>query len=249
VLQHEAERLLAVKAAVRARALFDASAALTRLGAAVLDAYEHEKRLRAALDFDDLIARARALLQRPGIAPWVLFKLDGGIDHILVDEAQDTNLDQWRIVQALADEFFAGAGARAQRRTIFAVGDKKQSIFGFQGAEPEEFTAMHAYFAARTADAKAGAGAEAERVPPLVKVPLNVSFRSTASVLAAVDRVFGGGPGADGVAEADYISHVAHREGQAGRVELWRSHARSAAGSTAARGCRRAAGRSRPATS
>jgi ATP-dependent helicase/nuclease subunit A len=221
-LQREAERLVALKAAVRARALFDASAALTRLGAAVLDAYEHAKRLRAALDFDDLIARARALLQRPGIAPWVLFKLDGGIDHVLVDEAQDTNLDQWRIVQALADEFFAGAGARAQKRTIFAVGDKKQSIFGFQGAEPEAFTAMHDYFAARTAAAKSGAGAEAERVPPLVKVPLNVSFRSTAPVLAAVDRVFGaGGPGADGVAEADYADHVAQREGQGGRVELW----------------------------
>lgn len=222
ILQSEAERLFAVASARRARFLFEASAALTRLGAAVLDAYEHEKRLRAALDFDDLIARARTLLERPGIAPWVLFKLDGGIDHILVDEAQDTNLDQWRIVQALADEFFAGAGARKEKRTIFAVGDKKQSIFGFQGAEPEEFTAMHAYFAARTEHAKAGAGIEAERVPPLVKVPLNISFRSTAAVLAAVDRVFGaGGPGADGVAEADYISHIASREGQTGRVEIW----------------------------
>jgi ATP-dependent helicase/nuclease subunit A len=222
ILQREAERILAATAALRARSLFDASSALIRLGAGVLEAYEHEKRLRAALDFDDLIARARGLLERPGIAPWVLFKLDGGIDHILVDEAQDTNLDQWRIVQALADEFFAGAGAREHRRTIFAVGDKKQSIFGFQGAQPEEFTAMHTYFAARTEHAKAGAGIEAERVPPLVKVPLNISFRSTSAVLAAVDLVFGaGGPGADGVAEADYIRHVASREGQAGRVELW----------------------------
>src|SRR5690606_19666567 len=90
-LQREAERLLEATAALRARALFDASAALIRLGAAVLDAYEREKRLRAALDFDDLIDRALFLLERPGIAPWVLFKLDGGIDHILVDEAQDTN--------------------------------------------------------------------------------------------------------------------------------------------------------------
>lgn len=221
-LQSEAERLLEVTAALRARALFDASAALIRLGAAVLDAYEREKRLRAALDFDDLIDRALYLLERPGIAPWVLFKLDGGIDHILVDEAQDTNLEQWRIVQALADEFFAGASAREQKRTIFAVGDKKQSIFGFQGAAPEAFTRMHVHFAQRTEEAKAGAGAEAERVPPLLKLPLNISFRSTAAVLAAVDRVFGpGGPGADGVAEADYVPHVASREGEGGRVELW----------------------------
>src|SRR6476619_6192950 len=82
--------------------------ALIRLGDAVLRAYEDRKRLHGLLDFDDLVMKTLELLRRPGIAPWVLFKLDGGLDHILIDEAQDTNPDQWDIVKALADEFFTG---------------------------------------------------------------------------------------------------------------------------------------------
>jgi len=102
-----------------------ATAALTRLAAAFLDAYEAEKTRRTQVDYDDLILMTRDLLARPGVAPWVLFKLDGGLDHILIDEAQDTNPDQWQVVAALAEEFFVGEGARDPGRTIFAVGDAK----------------------------------------------------------------------------------------------------------------------------
>jgi ATP-dependent helicase/nuclease subunit A len=222
-LAAEGERLVRACAAMRAASLFAASDALVRLGAAVLEAYEREKQLRAALDFDDLIARTRALLERPGVASWVLFKLDGGIDHILVDEAQDTNFDQWAIIQRLSDEFFAGAGARAGAvRTVFAVGDPKQSIFGFQGAQPEAFDEMRSHFAARVVAGGGGTGADSAEVRPLATVPLDVSFRSTATVLRAVDAVFGeGGPAADVWHPDPPRRHQASREGHAGLVELW----------------------------
>ena len=120
------------------------------------------------LDFDDLVATALALLRRPGVAPWVLFKLDGGLDHILIDEAQDTNPEQWEIVAALAEEFFAGEGARGPIRTVFAVGDAKQSIYSFQRADPQAFLRMrHAFPAARQRRQAGLAGAAARHLVPL----------------------------------------------------------------------------------
>ena len=104
--------------------------------------YARRKQAEAALDYDDLIVKARHLLSRAGAAAWVLYKIDGGVDHILVDEAQDTNPEQWAIIEALAEEFFAGAGARETLRTLFAVGDEKQSIYSFQGANPARFGAV-----------------------------------------------------------------------------------------------------------
>ena len=100
-------------------------------GRAYARAYARAKRLAGAVDFDDLIGRTASLLEQPGIAEWIRYKLDQRIDHILVDEAQDTNAAQWRIVRTLAEEFFSGEGAKGERvRTIFTVGDFKQAIFG-----------------------------------------------------------------------------------------------------------------------
>ena len=122
--------------------------ALVTVALAVLDVYDRLKRERAALDYDDLIRCTLALLDRGDAALWVLFKLDNGISHILVDEAQDTSPEQWKIVAKLAGEFFAGSGARedASPRTLFAVGDEKQSIFSFQGADPAAFGRHRAKF-------------------------------------------------------------------------------------------------------
>jgi len=204
-----------VKAFVEARAgaaLREATGALVRLGAAVLDEYERHKQLHGQLDYDDLVAKARELLHRPGIAPWVLFKLDGGLDHILIDEAQDTNPEQWAIVAALAEEFFAGAGAAERNRTVFAVGDGKQSIFSFQRADPQEFVHMRAHFQERVNAIK----------KPWCVVPLEISFRATEPLLTAVDAVFARADASDGVAlDGAVIRHVAAREGHAGLVELW----------------------------
>ncbi len=90
------------------------------------------------LDFDDLIRLAERLLMTPGMGEWVRYKLDQNTDHILVDEAQDTNEAQWNIVRALTLEYFAGEGASKRHRTLFTVGDYKQAIFGFQGTDPKQ---------------------------------------------------------------------------------------------------------------
>src|SRR6185312_2892584 len=189
-LAAEAERLAAVKRRRSAVALHAATSALVRLGDALLTAYERHKDARALLDYDDLVLKARDLLRRPGVAPWVLFKLDGGLDHILIDEAQDTNPEQWEIVRLIAEEFFSGQAARDVPRTIFAVGDAKQSIYSFQRADPAKFVAMRAHF-----EAAVQAAAAKWRV-----VPLEVSFRSVAAVLRAVDAVFAEARAGNGVA-------------------------------------------------
>ena len=157
----------------------DRSAALITVASEVLERYRNEKQRRGLVDYDDLIDKALDLLRNTDAA-WVHFKLDLGIDHLLIDEAQDTSTKQWEIVQRLVAEFTAGAGARPGTRTIFAVGDEKQSIFSFQNAAPREFAEMRKYFQKRHEDS--GLTFEYRQ--------LEHSFRSCESVLAAVDIVF-----------------------------------------------------------
>ncbi len=186
--------------------------ALLNLGDKIIGEYEARKAARAALDYDDLIVKSVRLLQSSHAAQWVLYKLDYGIDHILVDEAQDTSPVQWRVIVALANEFFSGEGARDTARTMFAVGDEKQSIYSFQGADPASFAKQGAAF--KKAAGSAGL--------PWEDVPLTVSFRSTEPVLKSVDDVFAGDGARDGLAWGDAdISHQAVRAGHAGLVELW----------------------------
>jgi ATP-dependent helicase/nuclease subunit A len=211
-LDAEADRITRFMELRAAAALAEATGALIRLGAAVLRAYEHRKRLHGSLDYDDLVLKSLELLRRPGIAPWVLFKLDGGLDHILIDEAQDTNPEQWAIVAALASEFFAGEGGRDPVRTVFAVGDAKQSIYSFQRADPRAFVDMRQHFQERVTAAQ----------QDWRMVPLEISFRAAEPLLRAVDAVFRDTAAADGVAlDGLPIRHVAARTGQAGLVELW----------------------------
>jgi ATP-dependent helicase/nuclease subunit A len=208
----EQDRVLALQRRLAALVVRDASAALARLGDDFLARYQDAKRRRAVLDYDDLVLATAALLQRPGLAPWVLFKLDGGIDHILIDEAQDTNPSQWQVVQSLAEDFFTGQGAVDRPRTIFAVGDVKQSIFSFQRADPEEFLNMRDHFTRAVEAARQS----------LPTVPLELSFRSTRPVLEVVDAVFREDKARDGVAlDGAEIRHAAARADQPGRVELW----------------------------
>lgn len=177
--------------------------------------YEWLKRARGFLDFNDLIVRTIRLLARPDAGPWVQFKLDKGIDHILIDEAQDTSPDQWRVVKKLAEEFFAGLGARDNvHRTIFAVGDEKQSIYSFQGAEPAAFADNGTEFSTKV---PASGGA-------FERVRLTRSFRSTDDVLSAVDLVFSREEVRRGLTrDPETIDHKAIRAGKPGYVELWTS--------------------------
>src|SRR6201999_1050814 len=128
------------------------SGALALLAGPVAHGYAQRKDQAGLLDYDDLIDRTRTLLFDPGAA-WVLYKLDGGLDHLLLDEVQDTAPQQWRIAHALTEEFFAGAGARDRVRTVFAVGDRKQSIYSFQGADAAEFDRSQHRLAHRVATA------------------------------------------------------------------------------------------------
>ncbi|MDP3415607.1 double-strand break repair helicase AddA [Falsiroseomonas sp.] len=214
ILRREGERVAAVEGSRRASRLLAATRALLSLGAPVLEGYRARKKARGLLDYDDLILAARQVLRDPGSA-WVLFKLDGGLDHLLLDEAQDSNPAQWGIAAALTEEFFAGAGAERRDgtpRTIFAVGDVKQSIYAFQGADSAGFARWQQHFAGRLQ-------ALGDR---LRDVQLQVSFRSTAPVLALADAVFAEGPARDGVvAPGDTLRHRPDRIGQAGCVELW----------------------------
>ena len=213
ILALEAERLFRLTERLKSATTAGATAALYRLAEALLDSYQRQKEARAMLDYDDLILKSVALLQQEGQAAWVLFKLDGGIDHVLIDEAQDTNPDQWAVVRALTDEFFAGRGLKDEgSRTVFAVGDPKQSIYSFQRADPAEFERMRQRFAQIIPNAQ-GKWEEVE---------LLVSFRSAQKVLDAVDGVINSPGGRSGVVSSEAgIQHLAWRRGAAGLVELW----------------------------
>ncbi|MGE3066480.1 MAG: double-strand break repair helicase AddA, partial [Hyphomicrobiaceae bacterium] len=195
----------------------EAIVALLRLADGVLQRYGELKARHAALDFDDLIDKSVALLGgQPGVtaaSDWVLYKLDGGLDHVLVDEAQDTSSSQWAVIRALAMEFFAGQGARGEVRTLFAVGDEKQSIYGFQGAAPKMFADMGERFEQLAQQAGL----------VLHRMPLTVSFRSVEPVLDAVDLVFADRTRTPGLTadETSPVRHIAHRIGHAGLIEIW----------------------------
>jgi len=181
--------------------------------------YDQAKASKGALDFGDLVARTVALLTVRSSAAWVLYKLDGGVEHVLIDEAQDTAPEQWDILRALTEGFFSGAGSRRfgagrVERTVFAVGDEKQSIYSFQGARPERLRQ------------------EAQRYDELVRgagflfegVELATSFRSTPEVLTFVDTVFEGPERTRSLVGEELGAvpvHVAKRVGDRGCVDLW----------------------------
>lgn len=211
ILALEQARALSYLKMQRAARTAEHSRAALRIGIRIIDIYEAQKRARSALDYDDLIEKSVELFRRNS-ADWVLYKLDHGLSHILVDEAQDTNPLQWRVITALSEEFFSGKGARSAVRTIFAVGDEKQSIYRFQGADPKIFGRMEEHFIR----ALEGAGRRLET--PL----LNETRRSSAAILRFVDTVFD-----DETlrlrlsARLQPLRHKVFREGQAGLVELW----------------------------
>ncbi|WAC59558.1 double-strand break repair helicase AddA [Brevundimonas sp. SL130] len=208
-------QFLATREALRKARIADDTIKVLTLARAHAAFYEAAKAQRGALDFPDLVARAAALLTRSGAAAWVLYKLDGGVDHVLIDEAQDTAPEQWAIVRALTGEFYSGQGSphRASGRTVFAVGDEKQSIYSFQGARPERLRQERADFLALAE----GAG------EPFAGPELNTSYRSTEEVLTFVDAVFADpdrtraltGP------QGDIARHIPARIGQHGAIDLW----------------------------
>ena len=211
VIVEELDRLPPLLEKYKAARCVERSQALLELLNAILLRYRNLKTAQGKLDFADLIERTTMLLDRSSAA-WVLYKLDNGIDHVLVDEAQDTSPKQWHILQRLTEEFFAGSGSGAPRlRTLFAVGDEKQSIFSFQGARPDLFAGMRRHF-----EDRAGPG-------ELRTVPLTVSYRSASLVLDQVDRTFQSGETWRSVVSSgdDWLRHGAHKTQLPGLVEIW----------------------------
>jgi ATP-dependent helicase/nuclease subunit A len=179
-LETERDRVLALLAKRRAIIQRDRTRALLVIAGAVAANYRREKQERGLLDYDDLIAKTDDLLNRVS-AGWVHFKLDRGVDHVLIDEAQDTSPRQWDIIERLTSEFTTGAGARdGVKRTVFAVGDEKQSIFSFQGAAPREFDNRRRGMETRFKNAKLH----------FESVAFKHSFRSGWAILKSVDYVF-----------------------------------------------------------
>ncbi len=186
------------------------SAAFARLAEAEQRGYERLKRDQVAVDYDDLLVRTGDLLTRRSASDWILYKLDGGLRHILVDEAQDTAPSQWRVVSAVVEDFFTGLSAAEDTpRTLFAVGDPKQSIYRFQGADPDGFATKSREFRERAQNAKR----------PWKPLQLDLSFRSAPAVLKVVDEVWN--RPRTGRGDGEPTRHAAFRTGQHGRVEVW----------------------------
>ncbi len=209
-LNAEQPRVCQLLDRLRAAICCERSVALLTVADAVLRRYHDEKARRGLLDYDDLIDKTLALLTSIDAA-WVHYKLDLGIDHLLIDEAQDTSSKQWQIVRNLVAEFTAGAGARDVFRSIFAVGDEKQSIYSFQNAAPKEFATMRRYFE------------RAHSASGLAFLPgrLEHSFRSGVSILAAVDLVFAEIAGSVTSDSDGFPPHIALPGAPPGMVEIW----------------------------
>ena len=211
-LRGEQARVCALLERLRAVICRDRSAALLIIVHEILRRYQNEKDRRGLLDYDDLIDKTLALLGNVDAA-WVHYKLDFGVEHLLIDEAQDTSSKQWQIVRLLVAEFTAGVGARSATRTVFAVGDEKQSIYSFQNAAPKEFAEMRRYF-----ERSHQAGRRS-----FVFREFKHSFRSGANILAAVDAVFSSKTIAASVSSdaGGFPPHIALPKAPAGLVEIW----------------------------
>ena len=208
-----AEKIVAVLDKINSLNTAKATCALLHILMDVFKEFDLSKQNKNVLDYADLIEKTSSLLTDRETTAWVLYKLDGGIDHILLDEAQDTSPEQWQIIRAISEEFFAGEGRKEDKiRTLFVVGDKKQSIYRFQGADAKEFERMRDYFAKRIPESK----------NEFKDVRLNISFRSVQPVLDLVNMLLENPAARRGVAsEKENVVHQAFRTGYAGIVEVW----------------------------
>lgn len=215
-LEKEAQRLLAGIEDISAMNVARGTESILRLTGAVLEKYTEKKRALNLLDYDDLVYHANLMMTGENAAGWALQKLPGNLSHILVDEAQDTNPDQWQLVTAIATEFFKTKRQKNDKGgTLFVVGDEKQSIFSFQRAEPREFAERKKIFADMV---KAAGGTWRE-------VELDIAFRSSPAVTRAVDAVFADAEASDGLFSKEdtgkkQVRHDPFRRGQAGLVEV-----------------------------
>ncbi len=211
-LQKEAERILEHQQQLLNIALVKQTEALIHIGEALLITYKRIQDEQGFIDNNDLIFETKKLLENSDLTPWILFKLDQKIQHLLLDEAQDTSPTQWKIIRALCDDFFTGQGQHSETRSLFVVGDEKQSIYSFQGADPSIFAAYQEFFhnAATQNDAS------------WHNITLAQSFRSSPAVLSFVDKIYQNPNLKNAVSmQAATINHDIIRKDAHGKVALW----------------------------
>src|SRR3954469_9989871 len=213
LIESEARRILPLIERRRAVVARDRTEALLYIATAAAANYRREKQERGLLDYDDLIDKTLEMLDRVS-SGWVHYKLDRGVGHVLIDEAQDTSPRQWDIVAHIISEFTSGAGARdGVRRTMFAVGDEKQSIFSFQGADPHQFDVRRRAFQKKFEDAEL----------KFERIPFTTSFRSGATILQSVDQVFRERDIFRSIHAVDIGNPIHHALADAGpsQIDLW----------------------------
>ena len=212
LLEAEQERIFRLNLEAKKIALLERSEALIDVLAKIWNSYEKTKKSMEVLDFDDLVTRFELLLSKGNSADWVRYKMDAGMTHILVDESQDTNPDQWRVIKLLVEEFFVGETSNTKNRTIFGVGDEKQSIFGFQGAEPELFDLTGRELQSKARQAK----------KLFEKVSFLASFRTLPNILEAIDMLCQRPDIAKALLAHDCkVTHESARKDKGGSIVFW----------------------------
>lgn len=202
------DQFLALIDTINRLAEYTRTCALHDFARTFLARFETSKAEGGWLDYDDLIILTERLLTKPEVAPWVLYRLDGGLEHILVDESQDTSPRQWNVIQTLHADFTAGDSASDAPRTLFVVGDEKQSIYSFQGADPHVFTEKKLQFQTNLKNAD----------DELCEEALSFSFRTGPNILALVDRLFSN---IEHPAFGEAMIHKSFHKDKPGRVDLW----------------------------
>jgi ATP-dependent helicase/nuclease subunit A len=210
ILAKEQQRIAAHLEQMKSLKVAELTKCLLYLSHALLGEYRKLKAQKSLLDYSDLINISDDLLGSSEFGQWILYKLDGGIDHILIDEAQDTSKEQWRIIENLSSEFFASS--KDNKKTLFVVGDEKQSIFSFQGADPVTFHYMHNFFQQKSSPEENSFNS----------ITLDTSFRSVKVVLELVDLIFNDEKIKKSVSfSPEYIKHNAYRKASTGSIEVW----------------------------
>jgi len=197
---------------IKSLKIFHASSSFYSLAKMLIEGYDEYKRQRGVLDYDDLIYYTQNLFLNSEFKDWILYKLDGGIEHILVDEAQDTNLHQWYLIIALISDFIAGDTGDEREKSIFVVGDEKQSIYSFQGARYEYFAEVKQKIIQALSRAK----------KKNQMLNLKTSYRSSDIILETVNKIFRYVRSIDKeLFDIDNFELDCHNQAYGGEVELW----------------------------
>ncbi|MDA9231004.1 double-strand break repair helicase AddA [Rickettsiales bacterium] len=210
-LLKEAKRLQNICEEINAFTIANLSIDLLNITNKMLEFYQNLKNSNNYLDYNDLISKGSELLNNKEISQWVKYKLDGAISHILVDESQDTNHNQWQIIKAISDDFFDKNDEIGEERTIFIVGDEKQSIYSFQGADPSIFNDVFYYYSQKLE----------QNNSKMHNISLNNSFRSKKNILQLVDNIFKEQDYKKAISKINIVKHNPIKLDNMGKVELW----------------------------